>query len=136
MQNELNEYYIGLIEDKYRASTKSAKSKMLDEAEGFTKLNRKTIIKRLGKIKKMDKRRYGRGRPRKFDELIPHLRLLKNLMGNISEKRIKAAIPIWLPFYREHFNLKMNGKIEVKLRSVSASTIGRVDVSTHGRVIL
>jgi hypothetical protein len=26
-------------------------------------------------------------------------------MGGISEKRIKAAIPIWLPFYREHFDL-------------------------------
>ena len=126
MQNELNEYYIGLMRDKYRASTKKQKSELLNEAEGFTKLSRKTIIKRLGQDKKKDKTRLGRGRPRKFDELIPHLRLLKNLMGNISEKRIKAAIPIWLPFYREHFNLKMNGKVEVKLRAVSASTIARL----------
>lgn len=126
MQNELNEYYINLMRDKYRAATKPHKSELLNEAEAFTKLNRKTIIKRLGQVKKKDKRRSGRGRPRKFDELIPHLRLLKNLMGNISEKRIKAAIPIWLPFYREHFNLKMNGKIEVKLRAVSASTIARL----------
>lgn len=39
---------------------------------------------------------------------------------------IKAAIPIWLPFYREHFGLKQNSSAEEKLRSVSASTIARL----------
>lgn len=126
MQNELNEYYINLLKDKYRDANKKKKSEYLDEAEGFTKLCRKTIIKRLNQRLKKDQTLSGRGRPRKFDELIPHLRMLKSLMGGISEKRIKAAIPIWLPFYREHFDLKQNSRVEVKLRSVSASTIARL----------
>lgn len=126
MQNELNEYYINLMKDKYRVATKKKKSEYLDEAEAFTKLSRKTIIKRLNQRYKKDQTRSGRGRPRKFDEIIPHLRMLKNLMGGISEKRIKAAIPIWLPFYRDHFDLKQNSSIEQKLRSVSASTIARL----------
>ncbi len=126
MQNELNEYYINLLKDKYRSATKKKKSEYLDEAMAFTKLSRKTIIKRLNQVKKQDITRSGRGRPRKFDEITPHLRILKNLMGGISEKRIKAAIPLWLPFYREHFGLKQNSKVEVMLRTVSASTIARL----------
>jgi hypothetical protein len=126
MQNELNQYYINLLKEKYTVATKSKKTEYLDEAELFTKLSRKRIIKKLGEKFKKDQTSYLKGRPRKFDEIIPHLRMLKSLMGNISEKRIKAAIPIWLPFYRKHFNLIQNSRIEVKLRTVSASTISRL----------
>lgn len=126
MQNELNQYYIGLLREKYSKATKSEKTRYLDEAETFTKLSRKRIIKKLNEKLKRDRTGFSRGRPRQFDELIPHLRMLKNLMGNISEKRIKAAIPIWLPYYREHFNVKINTSVDRKLKIVSASTIARL----------
>ena len=135
MQNELNEYYINLLKEKYIGAPKSLKSSMLDDAQVFTKLSRKTIIKRLNIKFKKDKLRINQGRPRKYDHLIPHLRMLKNLMGNISEKRIKAAIPIWLDYYAEHFNLVINSKVYVDLKRVSPSTIARLlkmDLGTKG----
>mgnify|MGYP001221856388 CR=1 FL=1 len=110
MQNELNEYYINLLKEKYIEAPKSLKSSMLDDAQAFTKLSRKTLIKRLNIKFKKDKLRIRQGRPRKYDHLIPHLRMLKNLMGNISEKRIKAAIPIWLDYYAEHLILSSTQK--------------------------
>lgn len=126
MQNELNQYYISLLKPKYRVASKKQKSKYLDEAQEFTKLGRKTIIKKLSGNIKQSKVGSGRGRPRNFDDIIPDLRMLNNLMGGISEKRMKAAIPIWLPFYRKHFGVRLCSKVDNKLRTVSASTIARL----------
>ena len=126
MQNELNHYYISLLKEKYTTASKSEKTRMLDEAEGFTKLSRKTIIRRLNIKYKKDELKLKQGRPRKYDHLIPHLRLLKNLMGNISEKRMKAAIPVWIMFYVKHFDITVNSKVFVDLKKVSPSTIARL----------
>lgn len=125
MQNELNQYYINLLRPKYREAVKKKKSQYLDEAQEFTGLSRKRLITRLNEDNKKQ-RNYSKGRPRSFDSLIPHLRILRNLMGNISEKRIKAAIPIWIPHYIKHFGEEFTYKDEKKLRSVSAATIGRL----------
>lgn len=125
MQNELNQYYINLLRQKYILADKKKKTQYLNEAQEFTGLSRKRLITRLNAEEKHD-RNYSKGRPRSFDSLIPHLRILRSFMGNISEKRIKAAIPMWIPFYIEHFGENLTYKDEKKLRSVSASTIGRL----------
>ena len=63
MQNELNQYYIGLLREKYSKATKSEKTRYLDEAETFTKLSRKRIIKKLNEKLKRDRTGFSRGRP-------------------------------------------------------------------------
>lgn len=125
MQNELNEYYINLLRPKYIGKSKSEKSKLLDEAIEFTGLSRKTIIKKIAESK-TKRTTYSKGRPRLYDDIINHLIILKALMGDISEKRIKEAIPLWLPYYKDHYGGTLTGRQEKLLRKVSSSTIGRL----------
>lgn len=125
MQNELNEYYINLLRPKYIGKSKSEKSKLLDEAIEFTGLSRKTIIKKISEPK-MSRTSCSKGRPRIYDDIINHLIILKALMGDISEKRIKEAIPLWLPYYKDHYGGTLTGRQEKLLRKVSSSTIGRL----------
>lgn len=125
MRNELNAYYLNLLKSRYLNAKKTKKSILLDEAEEFTKLSRKRIIKILNASEKSPLDNRKKGRPCKYDEIIPDLRKLHYFMGNICPKRMKAAIPIWLPYYKEHFG-RIPFKLERLLKKASASTIARL----------
>jgi hypothetical protein len=64
-----------------------------------------------------------RGRKPRYDaRLIEHVTILWGSMERICEKRMKAALPIWLPFYKHPgFTHDLRGP----LLTMSPSTLGR-----------
>jgi len=106
-------------------ASKSQKTIFLNEAEQITGLSRKRIIKILNINKNRPLKIQSKGRPCKYNELIPILRKLHYFMGKVCPKRMKAAIPIWLPSYKLHFGTLEPGH-EKKLKSISASSIARL----------
>jgi hypothetical protein len=120
-RHELIRDHIKRIQDRYRDSDKRHKKTILDEFCHTRGIGRKYAIRLLGgKCRPTGKRA---GRPPKYDgNLVRHLTVLWASMERIHPKRMKAAIPLWLPFYHDpEFNLKL----KAEMLAMSASTIAR-----------
>ena len=126
MRNELN----AIIIEKYRsdyekAYLRSDKSKILNELVKLTELDRKHIIKIL-KNKRPSQSTGLKGRPKLYNEDVSlHIVKLNGLMEQISPKRMKVAIPLWLPYYELHFGT-LKDSLRANLLKVSSSSIGRI----------
>jgi len=118
---ELKRSYINSVRTRYQNSTKKQKTKILDEFCATTKLSRKHAIRALnGKvnlklIKPGRKAKYGGA------EFLFHLVELWELMRRINSKKMKAAIPLWLPYYKD-----VPAYISSLLLEVSPATIDRL----------
>jgi len=125
MRNELNSMIVQKFKPDYKKATKKEKSLILNQLEELTKMDRKHLIKLLR----------GRhpvtysdvlGRPKIYsDEVYKHISELHRWMERISPKRMKEAIPLWLPFYEKHFG-PLGNHTRKQLLKVSSSTIGRI----------
>ena len=98
MQNELNQYYINLLKEKYTVATKSKKTEYLDEAELFTKLSRKRIIKKLGEKFKKDQTSYIKGSQIGIAALILFSEILPIKLLSILKWGIISSNFLGLPF--------------------------------------
>ena len=120
-RHELIRDHIKRIQDRYRDSDKQSKKTILNEFCHTWGIGRKYAIRLLGgKAGPTGKRA---GRPPKYDgRLVQHLTVLWASMERIHPRRMRAALPLWLPFYRDpEFDLKLKADI----LAMSASTIGR-----------
>jgi IS30 family transposase len=113
--------YIKRITERYREASKSKKSVMLTEVCLTWNIERKHAIKLLnGKRGGSGKKA---GRKSQYDErLVKHLTVLWDSMERIHPKRVKAALPIWIPFYRDP---EFDPNLKFQLLKMSASTIER-----------
>lgn len=93
-------------------------------------LDRKHAIKLLSGHRSSEKKKAGR-KARYDERLVKHLLVLWDSMERIHPKRMKAAMPIWMPFYRDP-ELDLNLKFQ--LLKMSASTIERFLVRGRKRV--
>ena len=120
----IKEYLLAIV-NRYLASTKLEKSKLLNDAELICKLSRKQIIRRLNDDIENLKNKQASGRPRKYSRelLVPHIRHLWISMERISAKRMKAAMDEWLNYYP---NEKCPSHIKFMLQKVSISTLARI----------
>lgn len=129
MHFELLLAYIDRYRVRYLKASKSEKSLILDEAEWFTGASRGHLARVLRDRSRVagGGDRPGRGRPPRYasESFERHLIGVWKLAQRISPARLKAAMPMWLPSYRRHFGPISETDMEL-LRSVSASTIGRV----------
>lgn len=120
-QQAVKEYLLSIILI-YQVSSKAEKSVLLDHAELVTKRERKYLIHRLneGFDELYDKCRTGR--PAKYykPELLPHIHFLWMQMEQISARRMKAALPEWLPLYDD-----CPAHLKLQLVQMSASTLER-----------
>jgi len=125
MRNELNSMIIQKFKPDYKKATKKEKSLILNQLQELTKMDRKHLIKLLrGKQAVMYSDTLGR--PKTYSEdIYQHISKLHSLMERISPKRMKEAIPLWLPFYEIHFGY-LDQKIKKQLLKISSSTIGRI----------
>jgi hypothetical protein len=120
-RHELIKDHIKRIGSRYRGASKALKKVILDEFCRTWGVGRKYAIRLLGcetPLKKSNS-----GRPPLYDErLVKHVTVLWDSMERICAKRMKAAIPIWLPFYRSpEFDLRLRQQI----LEMSPSTIDR-----------
>ena len=106
----------------YQKARKSQKTFILDHFCFVTKLNRKYAIRVLGTGYKVPREKAGR--PETYDKvlLLPHIKRLWFAMEQAGARKMKAAMPDWLPHYR---GPDVTAEIISKLFQISAGTIER-----------
>lgn len=120
-RHELIKDHIKRIKDRYSDAPKDRKKVILSEFCQTWGVSRKYAIRLLaGKTLPTGKKA---GRPSKYDgRLVQHLTVLWDSMERICPKRMKAALPIWLPFYRAP---EFDPKLKAECLAMSASSIVR-----------
>ncbi|MDQ3021197.1 MAG: hypothetical protein M3R36_11605 [Bacteroidota bacterium] len=129
MSSKSKKEYFYEIQDRYQKSDKEEKQKILDEFCNVCCYNRKYAIRILNEKpslgNKSEKKRAG---PKKIYHTEGIKKFIKTIWiktNLICPERLKDCIPFWLPWYKKKIT-QLSNKDEVLLRSISASTIGRI----------
>ena len=129
-QNSKREYLLA-IWDRYQRAGRRFKSKILDEFCQVCGYCRKYAIGLLSR--KPGARRGKSGPKRKYDAaVLKPLKALWLLSEQMCSKRLKAALPIWLPFY-EKAHGSLNSEVRRKLLRISPAAIDRLLKKTRVR---
>jgi hypothetical protein len=118
--------YLKAIRSRYCRAGKKAKVTILDEFCAVCGYHRKYAIRLLnqrGKPRK--KRRAGRKPLYASPELLMALKRIWFASDQMCSKKLKAAIPLWLPFYETVYKA-LTPETHDKLLTISAATIDRV----------
>lgn len=126
MSNSAKKEYLEQIRKRYFTATKIEKSLILDEFCTVCGYNRKYAIRLISKKdQKLNKRK---GRPKKYcnPAIVSFLKDLWVVTNLACSKRLKAAIPLWLPFYVFHYENSLSEKQRELLLEISPRTIDRL----------
>lgn len=118
--------YLEAIRVRYRKADRAGKAKILDEFCAVCGYHRKYAIRLLGrKPGRSVPRRVGR-KPR-YDSpgLLEALRRIWLASDQLCGKRLKAALPLWLPYYESEYD-ELEASDRHALLTVSASTLDRL----------
>ncbi|MGH7706795.1 MAG: integrase catalytic domain-containing protein [Vulcanimicrobiaceae bacterium] len=114
------------IRARYRAGSREAKSRILEEFASVSGYHRKSAIRILNGAATSDEGDRGRRRPRVYDEAARQaLIVLWEASDRVCGKRLKALLSILVPALERNGHLKLNAEIRSKLTSMSAATIDR-----------
>ena len=117
---ELRKEYLESIRVRYLKSRKKEKSLILDEFCEVTTYNRKYAIRILNSRPKIKKKA---GRKKTYCQRCRfHLSKLWIAMNQMCSKKMKEALPHWLPFYK---HTDCDDEVRRLLLTMSASTIDR-----------
>jgi hypothetical protein len=124
MSKKAKREYLIEIRKRYFLSTKTDKQLMLDEFCKNCGYNRKYAIRLINKPSKPSQKSKRSGRPKKYNhtlifEFLKYLWISSNL---VCSKRLKAMIPLWLPFYDK----AIPQNLQALLLSISPATIDRL----------
>lgn len=111
-----------IIGYRYRGAKKGEKGKILDELCDLHGYNRKYLVQIFNFH---ERRKYiRRGRKTKYPKKILLLPLVRIWLATdqICSKKLKVALPQWVPFYDE----ELSEKIKKHLLKISAATIDRL----------
>lgn len=115
--------YSDRIRSRYIKASKKEKSKILDEFCANWGYHRKyAVILLSGKAKKAYKKKKGPANIY-IEQIIDILRTIWKSAGYPCSKRLKAAIPLFLPWYKKEN--EVSREVEEKLIKISPSTIDR-----------
>lgn len=126
MSSSAKREYLLQIKKRYSTDTKNEKSLILDEFCTVCGYNRKYAIRLI--CKKEQKHHKRKGRPKKYHStaIIEFLKDLWVVTNLACSKRLKAAIPLWLPFYVFHYKNSLSEKESQLLLEISPRTIDRL----------
>ena len=123
--------YLLAIWGRYQRVGRRFKSKILDEFCSVCGYARKYAIGLLSRKPGCKSKR--RGPRRHYDAQVREpLKVIWLQSEQMCSKRLKAALPLWLPFY-EHKHGKLAEPIRKKLLRISAATIDRLLKKTRAR---
>jgi hypothetical protein len=113
------------IRRRYKKSSRKKKAVILDEFCEVCRYNRKYAIRILNH--KPKKRRSKSGRKPRYDakSLLPHLKAIWLACDQMCSKRLKAALPAWLPHYEKE-NGELDEIIRGQIYSLSPATLDRL----------
>ena len=125
-QNEKKAYYYA-IKERYLKATKIEKSAILNEFCLVCGYNKKYAIRILNKAEPIVKIRKSPGKKSVYfsDDFIAALKNIWIATDFICSKRLKEAIPIWLPHYESTYGL-IPDDIKKRFKTISAATIDRL----------
>lgn len=123
--------YLEAIRQRYKYADRKTKKAILDEFCKVCDYNRKYAIRLLNTVTHISARNRRRKRPgpkkRYHHPLI--LEVIRNLWRVLNlpcSRRLKSAIPLWLPYYEEHFSHHLPASIKERLMTISPATIDRL----------
>lgn len=119
MTTELKRHYLKNVRLRYHRGSKVQKTMILDEFCKVCGITRKHAIRLLSDDLTDRPRRPGPKRKYGSD-IDAHLRHLWECMGRICSKKMKAAMPLWLPFYHD-----ADDRMKQLLSDISPATIDR-----------
>ena len=118
--------YLAQARDRYvRAKGRKEKSRLLTEAVSVTGFHRKAVIRAWRRAEGGEGRRHPRGRTRRYGPAV--LRALKaiwEVAGFPWSARLKALLPLWLPWARKR--LALAAATEAGVQAISARQIDRL----------
>ena len=125
------EFYLEQLKKRYIGSDRKAKALILDEFCSNSGFHRKHAIRLLSKSsskkKAKNKAAGGRGRKKIYDPslLLAPLKQIWFATDQMCGKRLKAAIPMWLPFYETSYGV-LPPCAQQQLLIMSAATFDRL----------
>lgn len=132
MSKQSREDYYKTVVRRYRNSDKKTKTQVLDEFCEVCGYNRKYAIRKLNTRKRCN-RRERLGRPKQYKDPIL-LRVLFDLWEKQNlpcSRRLKAAMPLWLPFYEKR---PLSDYIQNQLLVMSPATIDRLMIKIRKKI--
>lgn len=115
------------VRERYQASTKADKSKILNEFVAITGFHRKYATRVLRDTDAAIVPRRSGTHKRIYDEAVKEaLIVLWEASDRICGKRLKAIIPVLLVSLEKHKRLKLDAGVRERLLAVSAATIDRL----------
>lgn len=132
MSKQSREDYYKTVVKRYRNSDKKTKSQVLDEFCEVCGYNRKYAIRKLNTRKRNYKRKRP-GRPKRYKDpiLLDVLFYLWEKQNLPCSKRLKASMPLWLPFYEKR---PLSQKIKTQLLEMSPATIDRLMIKMRKKI--
>jgi hypothetical protein len=123
---EKKAYYYQIIE-RYQKSSKKEKSIILQEFCNVCEYNRKYAIRILNKSFKPKTTINRAGSKPKYysEDFITTLKIFWSSSDYMCSKRLKAAIPLWIPFYDSMYG-KLDQNVKKLLLAISSATIDRL----------
>lgn len=126
MGKNARQAYLKAIRSRYRRAGKKAKATILDEFCAVCGYHRKYAIRLLNQSGKANqKRRPGRKPRYATPELLTALKRMWFASDQMCSKKLKAAIPLWLPHYATVYPA-LTAETQAHLLSISAATIDRL----------
>ena len=121
------ELYLKNLSKRYRAAGKREKGILLQELCDSSGYHKKHAIRLLNTAPKKKKHKIKTGRPNVYPEniYIEPLKRIWLLSDQLCSKRLKMALPLWLPFYGEAYGV-LDPEVYQGLLSMSAATIDRL----------
>jgi hypothetical protein len=124
--------YLTRMRERYQQADRTARGHVLDEVCEVTQYHRKAVIRLFGRSGAVV-RRPGRGRPVRYGpEVVAALQTIWTAAGYPWSVRLKALLPLWLPWARKR--LRLTPAIEETLRQMSARQMDR-RLQPHKRLV-
>ena len=134
VSTETRQTLLKAIGDRYRAGTKDAKLRILDEFVAVTGYHRKHAI-RLFNAGPRTSESTQRPRLRLYDEAVREaLIVLWEASDRVCGKRLKALLPILVNALENHGRLTLEATVRARVLSASAATIDRLLLATRAAV--
>jgi len=125
MAGELTPEGLRVFRDRYRkAHKKVERSKVLDEFCGLTRYSRKYAIGLLGRLEQEGSSPRRRRGPTYSPQAVRVVESIWKAAGYPWSERLKALLPLWLPWARRHI-AGLSAELERQVLAISARQIDR-----------
>jgi hypothetical protein len=117
--------YLRICQRRYRKMDRARRSGLLNEMEGITGLDRKTLIRQMRR-RKIERRKRCRQRGRVYDaKLDDALRVIAESLDYICAERLTPNLVLTAQHLAAHHELELSPELKAQLSRVSVSTVRR-----------